>query len=153
MKCEEYEEKISELLDRELDMSRSGQLFAHLSTCEGCRTFFNSIQHLRGSLLDGALIHEPGRLEARMQRHFPKIAISANPDRHPVGRIFRKRYTISVAATILFLCTIIAGTALVSTSFIPTPRVVERRVHETIYVLQLPQVEIKGYYSGAVKSN
>ena len=153
MKCEEYEEQISELLDQELDDGRSRNLFAHLSGCEACRGFFDSVQKLRETLRDSALTSHQGVEEWRAHHHPARTEFPMVGDKLRVTRLFRKRYSISVAATILLLFAAIGGTALVSSSFRPAPRVVERRVQETVYVLQLPQVEIKGYYSGSVKSN
>lgn len=153
MKCEEYEEQISELMDRELDSRRSRELFAHLGGCEACRGFFDSVQQLRESLLDSALTGNVATGEKRIHDYRPGKSIFVIGDKLPARRLLQKRFSISVTAAILFLCVIIGGTAVVSNSFLPEPRVVERRVQETVYVLQLPQVEINGYYSGSVKSN
>ena len=71
----------------------------------------------------------------------------------PISQVLRRRYSVSVAATVLLLFAIIAGTVTISTSVFSPPRIVEKKVQETVYVVQLPQVEINASYANLVKSN
>ncbi len=47
MICEEMQERISELMDAELDDNESIPVHRHLSECQTCRSFFTSCQKMR----------------------------------------------------------------------------------------------------------
>ncbi len=47
MLCEEIQERISELMDAELDDKESIPVYRHLSECQTCRSFFTSFQKMR----------------------------------------------------------------------------------------------------------
>jgi predicted anti-sigma-YlaC factor YlaD len=151
--CQEYELLISELLDLELSKTGSVELFLHLSTCENCRTFFLSNVRLHNSLVFSAANSRREARDRGFQPSWSKQGVPAKSHRGPIAHVFRRRYSISIAASALLLIAIIAGTATISTSFVSPARVVEKKVRETVYVVQLPQVEINGYYSNGVKSN
>jgi predicted anti-sigma-YlaC factor YlaD len=153
MNCQEYEVRISELLDLELNTTGSAELFLHLSTCERCRTFFRSNVRLHNSLAHSAANSLSESRARGIQPRWSKRGIPMKPHRRPIAQVFRRRYSISIAATVLVLLAIIAGTATISTSFVSPVQVVERKVQETVYVVQLPQVEINGVYANTVKSN
>ena len=153
MNCQEYEEQIGGLMDLELGTTESAALFLHLSTCEKCRMFFRSNVRLHNSFALSAANSLAERKDRDSQPGWLKRGIPVKSPRGPIAQVFRRRYSISIAATVFLLLTIIAGTAAISTTFISSPRVVERKVQETVYVVQLPQVEINGFYPNAVKSN
>jgi hypothetical protein len=153
MDCQQYEAEITELLDCELDAVRSSNLFLHMGGCERCRSFIGDVLRLRNSLASssGVAISEYP-IQGREPRSF-KRGIPMEPFHGPVSQVLRKRFTISVAASVLLISTIIAGSATLSTLFAPPARVIEKKVQQTVYVVQLPQVEVHGFYADHVKSN
>lgn len=153
MNCEDYEARISELLDLELNTAGSAELFLHLSTCEKCRTFFRSNVRLHNSLALSAANPLSEFRPRGIQPRWSKRGIPMKSHKGPVAQVLRRRYSISIAATVVLLLTIIAGTATISTSLVSPARVVETKVQETVYLVQLPQVEISGSYTNELKSN
>ena len=153
MKCQEAEAKISELLDLELDETGSAELFLHLSSCPQCRTFYRSGMRLHNSIVRSSA---SSFSEFRTRVAKPHWLMQRLPMRlrsGPVAQVLRRRYSISLTTLVLLFAAMIAGTAAISTSVVSPPRVVEKKVQETVYVVQLPQVEINGSYVNAVKSN
>ena len=153
MKCQEAEARISELLDLELDEIGAAELFLHLGTCQSCRTFYRSGMRLHNSIVhSSANSIADSRIRGKKSRWLMQ-RLPMKLHTGPISQVLRRRYSVSVAATVLLLFAIIAGTATISTSVFSPPRIVEKRAQETVYVVQLPQVEINASYANAVKSN
>lgn len=153
MKCEEYQGWISQYLDHELQDTKSNELFLHLGTCPDCREFLNSLLLLRDSLRREIVIAAPKSLDARMKNIISKRGFQMARDRKALSRIVGKRISVSVVAAIFVLVLVATSTAFVASTFFVEARIVEKKVQETIYVVQLPQVEVKGYYPASTKSN
>lgn len=153
MKCEEYQEWISQYLDHELHDTTSRELFLHLGTCLDCRKFLNSLLVLRDSIDREMIIAAPKSLDVRMKNIISKRRFQLVGDRKALSRIVGKRISVSVVTAIFVLAVVITTSAFVASRFFTEAHIVEKRVQETIYVVQLPQVEVKGYYPATTKSN
>jgi len=153
MKCEEYQGWISQYLDRELDESASPELFMHLGTCQECRRFLNSLLLLRESIRRDTTVAVPKSLEVRMKNLASRKGSKMAGDRKALSRFLGKRISVSVAAAMFVLMALVASSGLLATTFFKEPQIVEKKVQETIYIVQLPQVEVKGYYPTTTKSN
>jgi anti-sigma factor RsiW len=153
MKCEDYQEWISQYLDRELDDKTSRELFLHLGTCTDCRGFLHSLLLLRDSMRGETAPTAPGSLDARMKNIASRKGSQMARDRRAISHFLGKRISVSVTAAMFVLMALIASSAFLATTFFTEPQIVEKKVQETIYIVQLPQVEVKGYYPTTTKSN
>lgn len=153
MKCEEYQGWISQYLDRELDDTTSRELFLHLGTCPDCRGFLHSLLLLRDSMRREIAVAAPKSLDARVKNVVSGRGSQMAGDRRALSHFLGKRISVSVVAAIFVLVALVASTAFVASTFFTEAQIVEKKVQETIYIVQLPQVEVKGYYPTTTKSN
>lgn len=153
MKCEHYEERISQYVDRELDDAKTRELFLHLGTCYECQGFLRSLLLLRDSIRRDVAVAASKSLDARMKNIVPGNASRMVGDRRGLSRFLGKRISVSAAVAVVVLIALFASSAFVATTFFAEPQIVEKKVQETIYIVQLPQVEVKGYYPTTTKSN
>jgi len=153
MECLEYQQELSSLIDGEADGEHAASLFAHLGRCEGCRAFFHSAIRLRDSFaaIRGRELAGEGGME-RAARHRQQWE-NGRPSRNRIVRLVRRRFTTSVVAGLLVCILFCALGVGLSSLLRPSPQVVERRVQETVYVLQLPPVEVNAVYGNIVKAN
>ena len=56
MTCDEYQEQVSQYIDRELGDAEAEVLFRHLSTCAECRAFLRGSLELRSKIQDEVLL-------------------------------------------------------------------------------------------------
>lgn len=68
MTCDEYQEQVSQYIDRELADDESQALFEHLSTCSECRSFLRSTLELRSKIHDEMLVEAEGQREFAQRR-------------------------------------------------------------------------------------
>ncbi len=50
MSCDDYQRKISKLIDGEVQQAESAEVFAHLAECPACRNFYHDLQNVSSSL-------------------------------------------------------------------------------------------------------
>ncbi len=153
MKCEEYQWWINQYVDHELDDTTSQELFLHLGTCPECRGFLHSVLLLRESLRREIAVAVPQSLDARMKNIVSRRGSQIAVDRRALSHFLGRRISVSVVAAFFVLLALVASTAFVASTFFTEVQIVEKKVQETIYIVQLPQVEVKGYYPAAIKSN
>ncbi len=143
MKCDEYEEMVSGMIDNELADPESEQLFGHLSKCAACRAILRSELELRANLKEDIPPLAPKELDEKVLR-----TLSSDSGQLPARRIVRKivwQHNVSMpwplAAAIagLFLVGGLAATSVWS-PFSKQPQV------RIVYVTALPTVEVNGYF-------
>ena len=145
MKCEEYQERISQSVDDELDEALSSELFFHLSSCGECKIFFRRVMQLRQAMLNATPLAVPPSLVPRVHPIASKMKFPISTDRLPIAQFWRKRISLSLSAALVLMVIISAVTVAVSSPFFFTPSLGVKKAQETVYVLQLPQVEVKEY--------
>jgi len=141
MKCEEVELSISLYIDRALGAADTPELFLHLAQCAHCRSFLETMLHLRQEL---ASMPEPepswtldrriGTLRVRRAGMAPKITSA-------IRLLWMRRLAIPLpAAAVLALMLLTAS--VVSYSLWSKVNA-EPPKQEVIYMLPMPAVEVQ----------
>ncbi len=124
MSCVEYQQKISMLVDGEVPHEASTPLFAHLASCETCRSFFHQMQELKKSL---------DRLSEPAVR--PHRAPLSSPWGRPQLSLWQRRVSLRYPVAVL-AAAVLCAVLLFS---------VERSVRtEPVCVATLPTVVVAG---------
>jgi anti-sigma factor RsiW len=146
MKCDEYQEQVSALIDNELVDQESELLFAHLSECAACRATLRSELELRANLKEDVPPLAPKELDEKVLSTMSK-AEGQSKSRRVMRRAIWQRnvsmpWPLAAAIAGLFL---IGGLAVTSvwSPFNKPP--VEPQVR-IVYITALPTVEVHGYF-------
>ena len=148
MKCDEYQEQVSALIDAELGDRSSPLLFEHLAGCVDCRSFLDSALQLRHLMYLGA----SPELAAAPKDVRLNAGLQMSADR-PAVRYLKRKISMSVATAAALIVLFAGSSAFFAAHYYSKPKIVERQIQSTVYMVQLPQVEIKDYYPPKVKSN
>ena len=110
MNCEEYQQQVSKLLDNALERTKTPDVFNHLSTCEGCREFFDSTMRIRRAIQSAAPLPMSEAMDADVLRHAMAQSQWAH-DRGPVQRLSQHRSLLSRISTfaLLIMVTLFIG--------------------------------------------
>ena len=124
MTCDEYQLKISALLDGEVAAADSAEIFNHLGNCPACRLFWHNLHALNAQMeiADSQTLH--------------RIEVPQLPKNTPVIPAWWNRpMPIRAYAVSLILCVLISLSFLAGRSRVfSTP--------ETIYITKLPAVVV-----------
>ncbi|MDE3058516.1 MAG: zf-HC2 domain-containing protein [Bacteroidota bacterium] len=145
MTHEHFQEQISSFVDHELPHNAEPELFSHLSSCEACREYFASVLKLRSSFVKDVMsdsLRGKGLKEANIH---PAIHLSA-VNKPAVRSFVKRKLSLPLAAVLAAFVLTVAASIGVSSKFFRTEKIVEREVPHTVYVMQLPEVVVKGYY-------
>jgi predicted anti-sigma-YlaC factor YlaD len=124
MTCDEYQLKISALLDGEVAAADSGEIFNHLGSCTECRLFWHNTLALNAQL-EIAGTQEVQRMEVpQLPKNIPTASAWWN---RPIQL---RTYTVSLILCVLISLSFLAGRSRVFS----TP--------ETIYITKLPAVVV-----------
>ncbi len=121
MSCDNYERMISKMVDGEVQPDESAGVFAHLSGCAACRSFYRDVQRV-GSSLDRLVDSVP---EATI--HELRV-----PSLQPLMRpqtFWDRRIPVRLPLLALLVCAILASMFMSFTT-------------ETVYVTRLPATVI-----------
>lgn len=146
MKCDEYQEQVSALIDNELADEELVLLFTHLSECAACRATLRSELELRANLKEDVPPLAPKELDEKVLSNVSKTEGQPKARRAVRRAIWQRTVSIPwpLAAVIagLFL---IGGLAVTSvwSPFSKPPAEPQVRV---VYVTALPTVEVHGYF-------
>lgn len=146
MKCDEYEEQVSALIDNELEDQASELLFVHLGECAACRATLRSGLQLRANLREDVPLLAPKELDEKVltnvSRAETKLGVQRQAHRAAVWqRNVSMPWPLAAAIAGLFLIGGLAATSVWSPfSKPPAPQV------RTVYVTALPTVEVNGYF-------
>jgi predicted anti-sigma-YlaC factor YlaD len=124
MTCDDYQIKISSLLDGEVPAADSGEIFSHMGSCADCRLFWHNTLALNG------------QLEIVSRQVARQITVSSMPKRtSTISAWWNRPIPIRAYLVSLFLC------ALIGLSFLTIkPHLFGSP--ETIYVTKLPAVVV-----------
>lgn len=146
MNCLEIQETLSAMIDGEADDSASAALFLHLSACGECRRVLHTVVQMKEALrreMPSAGV--PSSLDRRILQTFGARQEAARP---AVRVGFRRKISLPVSAAILALILSIAAGAFVTSTYFPRHEIIEKQEQELVYIMELPQVEIKGQTIG-----
>lgn len=104
MNCEDYQRRTSALVDGELDHDNAAPVFAHLASCEACRTFFHDLLALNASIDHAVGLPVPPR----------PAAPGTGPEDRPAAWWQRRvslRYPSLLAAAVLFCAALLLSFA------------------------------------------
>ncbi len=145
MNCGEYKEMISVYVDRELVDADAVALFAHLTTCAACRGHLNGMLTLRESIHASQRDDFPARLDQRVGALIlgdrPAVPSAA---RSSAARVIRNKFSIPVSIVLVLLTMAVMGSVYVTSTYFPRHEVIEKNEKQLVYIMELPQVEVKG---------
>ena len=135
------EELLQRCFDGDLNDDEMKQLFFAMSNDKILRKQFRSFQTLRLGLQSIPLQNVPVKLDERIKSLHSVSRDGILPSKSALRRVFTKRFTLSVpafAATVLLL---LAGSYFAATNiFVQQPK------KEYVYVLQIPEIEIRDVF-------
>ena len=135
MNCISIQESLSEWMDGELPSSVDAAIFAHLSTCEDCRSFFKNLHLLSHEFSAASPQQVPASLDRRILALNPSEAVSKPRTPWYPGRT----YSIRAIGLAVFLSVILTG-------FVSSLLYHESPPQQTIVCFTpLPEVEVTGY--------
>ncbi len=145
MKCDEFEEQVSTLLDNELADQDSELLFAHLCGCSACRATLRSELELRANLKEDVPPLAPKDLDEKVLSSVSKADEQLDARRGMKRGVWHRSVSMPwpLAATIATLF-LIGGLAVTSV-WSPFSKPPEPQVR-IVYVTALPTVEVNGYF-------
>lgn len=145
MNCSAYHEMISAYVDRELDDGGAVALFAHLTICEECRNTMTDSLALRESIHRSQRHDVPASLDKRVYGIPFGDRPPVLPAQHRTAfRLIRRTITIPAIAALLIVTLTVAGSVYVTSTFFPRHEIIEKQEKELVYIMELPQVEVKG---------
>ena len=128
MTCEEYQARISRLLDGELSSEQSPEVFTHLGTCRECRSFYHRLQNLNASLEQVRQVGIPPSASP-LRLVFPKKSTL-------MQRLWSNRITVRLpVAAVLLLALALSLIFSVQRGTAPVER-------ETVYLTKLPEIVV-----------
>jgi anti-sigma factor RsiW len=145
MNCREYKEMNSAYVDRELADADAVALFAHLTGCAECRTHLTETLALRESIQTAQRDEFPAGLDRRMRA----LALGDRPATPPASRlsgvrIIRKKFSVPMSVVLVLVTMAVMGSVYVTSTYFPRHEVIEKNEKELVYIMELPQVEVKG---------
>ncbi|MBF8294533.1 MAG: zf-HC2 protein [Bacteroidetes bacterium] len=145
MKCDEYQEQLSALIDNELADQESELLFTHLSECAACRATLRSELELRANLKEDVPPLAPRELDEKVLSTMSKAEGQLDARRVMRRGVWQRnvsmRWPLAAAIAGLFL---IGGLAVTSV-WSPCNKPAEPQVR-IVYITALPIVEVHGYF-------
>jgi hypothetical protein len=67
MNCDEYQQKVSEFIDEELDSREIRMLFTHLGSCDACWRYYRRIERLHATMGSSALDRRTAEKETSIE--------------------------------------------------------------------------------------
>jgi predicted anti-sigma-YlaC factor YlaD len=140
MECMVWEEHISTLVDRELNDTDAGLLFAHLGQCIRCRKFYNDLAQLRERVQEdawrAASAHREPFIEDQNARGKKRTSVRGTRWSGPL-HVSR---TLAVAAVLMM---VLLGSL---TMLLVIDRGAQVEPTRVIYIMSLPTVEVEATY-------
>jgi len=145
MKCDEYQEQLSALIDNELADGEVEGLFLHMSGCVACRAALRSQLELRSCLKEDLPPQAPKELDEKVLSTVSRAEAQLDARRVISRAVWQRQvsmpWPLAAAIAGLFL---IGGLAVTSV-WSPFSRTPEPQVR-IVYVTALPTVEVNGYF-------
>jgi len=145
MKCDEYQEQLSALIDNELGDGEVEGLFLHMSGCGVCRATLRSQLELRSGLKEDSPLLAPKELDEKVLSTVSRAEAQIDNRRLMSRPVWQRHvsmpWPLAAAIAGLFL---IGGLAVTSV-WSPFGKIPEPQVR-VVYVTALPTVEVNGYF-------
>ena len=145
MKCDEYQEQVSALIDNELADRESELLFTHLSECAACRATLRSELELRANLREDIPPLAPKELDIRVLTA-AKNRRPSEPDRIAIpAMIWQRRFSMRVPVVAAAAFLLIFGSVLLSAIWAESNQTADIRRVQTVFLTAVPAVEVRAY--------
>ncbi|TSA17796.1 hypothetical protein D4R75_12035 [bacterium] len=145
MKCDEYQEQVSALIDNELADRESELLFAHLSECSVCRATLRSELELRANLREDIPPLAPEELDMRVLTA-AKNRRPSEPDRPGIpAMIWQRRLSMRIPVVAAAVFVLIFGSVLLSSMWAESNQTADVRTVQTAFLMAVPTVEVRAY--------
>jgi len=130
MTCEERQIQVSRLIDGEMLLGQSMEVFDHLGKCQECRTYYFQVQRLIASL------EQVRRTGIQPNTIWQRQRLRKSP--HRVQKFWSDRITIRlpIAAALIFV--------LLLGLFFSFQGGLNPRERETVYLTKLPDIVVTG---------
>jgi anti-sigma factor RsiW len=130
MTCEDHQIQISRLIDGEMLLGQSMEVFNHLGKCQECRAYYLQLQRLNASLEQVRRTGiEPSAI--RQRRTLPKSP-------HRVQKFWSERITVRLPVAAALILVLLLGLFFsFQGGLIPRER-------ETVYLTKLPDIVVTG---------
>ena len=150
MDCNEYQEQISQFLDRELPADATPGMFAHLSVCTRCREFMQATLSVRSALASEPDIPLPEELDERFAARFSRGRKIVRFRVTSITDMIKARMYVPVPAAIMGALLLLFS-LLLSTSLAIRSGSTVRPAEPTIYIMSLSTIEVEGHVNGPAK--
>lgn len=108
VKCEEFQQQLSQFIDDDLPGADSSALFGHLAMCDECRLFLQRILYLRTAVNEEVTNHVLELLAGQMEEGSREKKRS-EPDRPAITNFFRnRRISLSIRTIALIETSVVA---------------------------------------------
>ena len=145
MTCDEYQEKVSALIDNELADHESELLFTHMSGCAECRATLRSELELRANLREDIPPLAPRELDARVLTA-AKNRRPTEPDRPAFpAMIWQRRLSMRIPVVAAAVFVLIFGSVLLSSMWAESNQTADVRRIQTVFLTAVPAVEVRAY--------
>lgn len=136
MRHEQFQELVSQFVDRELDAEGEQELFGHLRGCEDCRTFLKASMMLQRDILDSKPSGAPSMATIKALESLPKGRV--------LHGIWQKRVPFPIAATFAVLA--LASSVALTSFWMRSKEKPAETTREVVYVQRLPAIQVIGFY-------
>jgi predicted anti-sigma-YlaC factor YlaD len=125
MYCEQYQERISELLDTELTPEGEAEVYGHLAGCSLCRDFFRSCLYMKEAV-----------------QSIPYYDVLKDRSEQKTERI-KSFIRVPLPAAAIFLILLITGLIGTSLHFFRSGETAVTEPQRIIYIYEHPEIEVR----------
>jgi predicted anti-sigma-YlaC factor YlaD len=145
MNCENYQRQISQLLDNELSRGDWSTLFAHLTTCNECRMFFESSMRLSATINEKMTLLAIERLDEKVRSEASRSSRSESDRSMAKNGLWKRRFSLSLPAIALIEAILVGVVIGVSSLWYENQHPHLEAEARQVQIVALPLVKVTGY--------
>ena len=141
MSCDSFQEKISALLDKELEAGEAETLFKHLAECHGCRGFLEKVIDVRVGLNSMPQAEVLPSLDRRVRRMvFQRTSLWSGVGNF-LSWLSSRSIKVSAPVAALFLFIVCVATLLAFSFW--QKESAQRKQPTVVYIMALEAIEVE----------